>query len=410
MPWLPASLVPMAQSLRRFPRAVWILFLGTFINKFGTFVLPFLGLHVHRLGYSTSQAGCVLGAYGAGHLAASLAGGHFADTVGRRTTIVISMFTGAASLLVLSRASSFEGLVSLAFLAGLTAELYKPASSALLADLSEERDRVAVYAAYRLAINAGWSIGPAVAGLLAQQSYIWLFAGDAATAALFGVIALFLLPGKSPARKTAFVNTKEFKPGLLAALRVASRDLPFVRLLAATLAISLAFVQMPTTLGLQMAAAGRTEAVYGLILALNGLIVVLFELPIASWSARLAPRPIMAVGYGLIGAGTLAYAWAQSAWGFAFGMAVFTFGETLCMPVAMAYVARRAPPSLRGCYLGFYGLTWSVALTLGPWIGAAVFAWWPPALWIGCGLLGWLGAAIILWPVHLACQPQHSTT
>lgn len=430
--WLPAGLQPLAQSLGRFPKAVWIVFIGTFINKFGTFVLPFLGLHVNRLGYSTSQAGLVLGAYGAGHLAASVAGGHFADTIGRRTTIVISMFSGAAALVLLSQASSLGGLITLAFLAGLTAELYKPASSALLADLSEERDRVTIYAAYRLAINAGWSMGPAVAGILAQQSYFWLFIGDAATSALFGLIALFMLPGWQPQRSLARLwqplwfsrtgrsihapaNTssvlKERRgmhpqsvhpsvcgPGLAFAWRIAWRDESFIRLLAATLAISLAFVQMPTTLGMQMTSVGCSELVYGLVLALNGVIVVLLELPMSNWIARFPARPMMAIGYCLIGLGTLVYAWVQSAGGFALGMAVFTAGEILCMPVAMAYVAKQAPASLRGCYLGFYGLTWSIALTLGPWCGTIVFAWRPSALWIGCGLLAWLGAAIMVWP------------
>jgi MFS family permease len=391
-----AGLDPMAQSLGRFPAPVWILFLGTFINKFGTFVLPFLGLHVNRLGFSTSQAGLVLGAYGAGHLVASLAGGHFADTFGRRNTIVLSMFTGSCSMMLLSQASGLGWLILLAFLTGLTVELYKPASSALLTDLSEERDRVTIFAAYRLAINAGWSIGPAVAGMLAQQSYLWLFVGDASTSALFGLVALMFLPVIDSSLPNGTSVRRGGDPGLLAALQTAGRDRHFLRILAATFPVLLAFVQMPTTLGLQIKAAGGSDAAYGMVLALNGFTVVLLELPLSSWVARFPSPKAMAAGYALIGLGTSTYAWAHSTCGFALGMLIFTVGEILCMPLAMATVARLAPVELRGRYLGLYGLSWAVALTVGPWIGATVFAWYAPALWIGGGMLGLLAAVIIV--------------
>src|ERR1051326_7950257 len=92
------------QNLEALPRGAWILFLGTFINKFGAFVLPFLAIYMTRLGYSTAQAGLAIGAYGIGTLGACFLGGHLADRLGRRKTIVLSMFSGAVALLCLSQA------------------------------------------------------------------------------------------------------------------------------------------------------------------------------------------------------------------------------------------------------------------------------------------------------------------
>jgi len=83
------------ESLQALPRAAWILFFGTFLNKFGTFVLPFLAIYMTRLGYTTSQAGMAIAAYGIGSLGASLLGGYLADRLGRRKTIVLSMFSVA---------------------------------------------------------------------------------------------------------------------------------------------------------------------------------------------------------------------------------------------------------------------------------------------------------------------------
>jgi predicted MFS family arabinose efflux permease len=67
-------------QLSSFPRAVWILFLGTFLNKFGTFVIPFLAIYLTGQGFSPSQIGLAIGTYGFGGLLASLAGGQLAHT------------------------------------------------------------------------------------------------------------------------------------------------------------------------------------------------------------------------------------------------------------------------------------------------------------------------------------------
>src|SRR5262245_35177092 len=182
------------RTLRSFPRPVWILFFGTFLNKFVTFVMPVLTLYLTRRGVSRREAAITLGAYGAGHLVASLLGGYLADTMGRRKTIVLSMFSAAATMLLLSQAASFKALVGLTFLAGLAGELYRPDSSALLADVVPAGQRVAAFAGYRLALNAGFAFGPAAAGFLSKYSYLYLFVGDALTSALYGLVAWFALP------------------------------------------------------------------------------------------------------------------------------------------------------------------------------------------------------------------------
>src|ERR1041384_4190671 len=131
--------------LRALPRPVWILFLGTFLNKFGTFVVPFLTLYLTRQGYSLASAGMAIGAYGVGNLIASVLGGHLADTIGRRKTIVFSMFSAAVAMMLLSQARSLPAIIALTALAGLTGELYRPAASALLADLVQPDERVTAF-------------------------------------------------------------------------------------------------------------------------------------------------------------------------------------------------------------------------------------------------------------------------
>ena len=189
--------VSLRRTLRDLPRAAWILYLGTFVNRFGSFVLPFLVLYLIRRGYTVVQAGAVVGLYGVGSLLASVVGGYLADRVGRRTAIAISMFTSAAILVALSEAQQLAAIAVLTALAGLTAELYRPASSALLSDLVPVGRRVTAFALYRTAINAGFALGPAAAGFLADRSFLWLFWGDALTSAVFGVLAVVALPERA---------------------------------------------------------------------------------------------------------------------------------------------------------------------------------------------------------------------
>src|SRR5215469_3847017 len=189
-----ASRENLFSALRALPRAAWVLFAGTFLNKFGTFVMPFLTLYLTRRGYTVGEVGLAVGAYGAGNLAASILGGHLADYLGRRKTIVLSMFSGAAMMLLLSQAHQYLFILALTVLAGLTNEFYRPASSALLADLVPPERRITAFAGLRVAFNAGFAFGPATAGFIAAYGFFWLFAGDAATSALYGLVALFLLP------------------------------------------------------------------------------------------------------------------------------------------------------------------------------------------------------------------------
>src|SRR4029450_8601359 len=123
------------EGIRSLPAPVWILCAGTFVNRFGSFVAVFLVLYLRAKGYSIAEAGFIVSLYGAGHVAAAAVGGPVAGRLARRNAIAISMFSSAATLLALSQADEIAIIGALTVLAGLTGEMYRPASAALLADL-----------------------------------------------------------------------------------------------------------------------------------------------------------------------------------------------------------------------------------------------------------------------------------
>jgi MFS family permease len=375
-------------TLRGLPRPVWILFGGTFINRFGSFVMPFLAIYMTREGFTPIQAGLAVSAYGAGHIFASMLGGHMADRIGRRHTITLSMFGSCAAMLALSQVHTLPLLLLFAFIVGLVAEIYRPAATALLGDLVTPEQRVAAFAMYRFAINLGFAVGPATAGFLADRSFFYVFAGDAVTSLLYGVVAMLALPHGLRS------SGKEEKSG--EGMRVALRDRPFVYFLGATLCLTWIEFQLHSTLPLYIAHLGYSPKAYGLLLSINGVMIITFELVLTAWLQRYPPQPMIALGYALTGIGVAMTGLAHGIPMLALSVVVWTLGEMVYAPVTGAFVTGLAPERYRGRYMGIWHSTWSAGMLLGPFIGSLIYARSPAALWITCLLLGAVAAGLAL--------------
>jgi MFS family permease len=370
------------------PREVWILFGGTFINRFGTFVLPFLVLYLQDLGYSAPQGGIAVAMYGVGGIGAVSIGGLLADRVGRRNSVAISMFGSAASVLALSQAHTLGSILPLTALVGVFAELYRPASSALIADVVPPGQRVTAFALYRLAVNLGWAFGPALGGVMASRSFFILFAADAATSAVFGLVALVALPhGVRSAREDEQRGE---------ATRSVFADRGFLLFLGAIFCAAVIYMQSATTFALHVRAQGLSNEIYGVLLSLNGLIVVVFELPLSSFSQRHETARMVAVGSLLLGFGFFLVGFAHAVPALVVCVFIYTFGEIIESPPASTFVADRAPRHLRGRYQAAFGMMFGFAAVAGPIAGTAVFHVAPLAVWIGCGALGLAAAGLAL--------------
>ena len=376
------------ENLRTLTPPAWILLGGTFINRFGTFVIPFLVLYLTRRGYSITQAGLGIGAYGAGHVFASLLGGHLADRIGRRNTIVTSMFGSAAAMLALSQARSLPAILAVACLAGTMAEMYRPASHALLVDLVGTSHSVFAFGMYRFAVNLAFAAGPATAGFLADRSFLYLFVGDAATSIVYGLIALFALPhGLRSDMKGERVGE---------AMRIASKNAPFLFLLAATFLLTLVDFQLTSTFALHVKSVGLPPRVYGLLVSENGLLIIFFELWITMFVQRFPPQPVIALGYLLAGFGFALTGIARTIPALAATVVIWTFGEMFSSPMVVSFVAQIAPEQYRGRYMGLLTVAWSFGMLFGPPIGTLIFARNPAVLWAGCGVLGVTSASLLL--------------
>lgn len=393
----PSPRDPLLARLRALPRPVWVLAGGQFVNRFGAFVLFFLIIYLTRLGYTPGQAGLAAGAYGVGSFIAMFLGGAIADRVGRRATIVLSMGSSATIMVALSQARGLPTLTALAGLAGLAAEMYRPAASALLTDLTPRGERLTAFALYRTAMNAGVATGPAVAGLLADRSFLWIFLGDAATSLVFGAIALFALPGGPPA------PVRSPSPGgLVAALR---SDAELRRVLVGMFLAVFVLFQIATTFPLHVEAIGLTTAAYGVLLSLNGFLVATTEIAATSFTVRLRPRIAIGTGFLLIGLAFGGLGLTASLAGLATVVIVATVGEILAMPVAGALVADLAPDDLRGRYQGALGAAASLGIAAAPAVGGALYGWEPTLAFASFAAAGLAAAAVVAAPALRPPRP-----
>jgi MFS family permease len=176
------------------PRSIYILCAGTLINRAGTFLVSFLTFYLKKsLGFNAAFATWTMGVFGLGSIVAALVGGHLADRIGRRTVMVSSLLGASSILLFFGRLTSPAAIVVAVFFFALVSDMYRPAASAMIADLVEPSRRPTAFGLMYVTINLGMAISPVVGGLIAEHSYQWLFYGDALTSSAYAIILFFAI-------------------------------------------------------------------------------------------------------------------------------------------------------------------------------------------------------------------------
>lgn len=390
----------------RLPRMAWVLAGGSFVNCLGNFVVPFLVPYLIHRGYGAGLAAGAVSAYAAGKIAAGLAGGLLTDRIGARVTTAGSMAGSAVATLALAAVSGPALILATAGLTGLVSELYRPATSAILAAGVPGRQRVRAFGVYQLGVSAGTAAGTAIGGLVAEHSFLLLFAGDAGTSLAWAIGAWRVLPRTRTAAPPAPARPQPQAsgPGIL-------RDRQLARLLAVTVLSNLILFQAQTTLPLWVHRQGLPTASYGLLLALNSGLLMVLQLPATKLTARWRPQAVIAASSVVVGAGFGLLILARSSTLLAVAVIVWSLGELAQWPVAAAYTTSLAPPAMTGRYAGARSLCYGAALLLAPLAGTALYSLSPALLWGACTAAGVFAAGIIA-PRHrarpAAPHPVHS--
>ena len=150
-------------------RRMWLLAIVMLINRCGTMVLPYMTLYCRHIGYSTKQAGYVVGVYGLGSMTGAFLGGKISDRFGFYYTQFFALFCGGMLFILLGQMNSFDSICICTFFLSMVNESFRPANATAIAHYSSSQNRTQSFSLVRLAINLGWGIGGALGGFLASS-------------------------------------------------------------------------------------------------------------------------------------------------------------------------------------------------------------------------------------------------
>jgi predicted MFS family arabinose efflux permease len=381
------------------PKEVWYLCLAILVNRAGTMVLPFLTLYltVDRQ-WSGGTAGLALTIYGLAAIIVAPLAGRLSDRLGSLLILKLSLFLSGLILFVFPFVTSIYGILTITAIWAFANESFRPPSMALIGRLTGPEQRKMAFALSRLAVNLGMSIGPVIGGFLAMRSFRSLFYVDGTSAIIAGALIAFMpwrLQEAAPNEIETGSPTKQAP-----ALGYASvlRDRRFVYFLIAMLPVEMVFFQSLAAMPLFVVRDLQiSEAGFGMLLAINTVLIILTEVPLNSAMSHWSHRRTIALGALLVGVGFGGLALSSGAAAVAATVVVWTVGEMILLPASSAYVSEVAPPAQTGAYMGLYTMGFSLAFAIGPWLGVQVLERIGSAgVWLGtlgCGCL----TAFMIW-------------
>ncbi|MFT5998096.1 MAG: putative MFS family arabinose efflux permease [Neolewinella sp.] len=387
------------------PRRVWLLSLVMLVNRSGAMVVAFLSIYlIDQQGYAPIKAGYVMAAFGAGGVLGNYIGGLLNDRFGSWHIQFFSLIGAGILNILLGQVTEFWALCFFAFMISLVADAFRPANRAAISIYSTPERLTQSYGLQRMAVNLGFSIGPAVGGyLIYNYGFELMFWGDGLTFLVAAAVFYFALPPDETAKPLVARPTKQQlreqaidAPLPVPASPPAHTQLWLVAFVVANTAIIVCFFQLFSTFGVYLKSAGFDERALGWLFTLSGVLIVGTEMPMLYLvERRYRPIPTMLVGAALIIFAYLTLPWMVTINFFAILIMVLilTMGEILYMPFTNTYVAKHSPPARRGEYLGLLSSSYSLAFVLGPLIGFGVAEHYGygVATYVCCGLAigGW---------------------
>ncbi|MBW8740549.1 MAG: MFS transporter [Streptomyces turgidiscabies] len=387
----PATLKRAArESVSGLPREFWWLWTSTLVNRLGAFVATFMAIYLTLdRGYSASYAGLVVALHGLGGVVSSIGGGVMTDRLGRRPTLLIAQSSTAFSVALLGFVHDPVAIPAVAFLVGMASNASRPAVQAMIADIVRPEDRVRAFSLNYWAINLGFAVSATGAGFIAEVSYAAGFLVEAGMTLACAVVVFVKLPESRPAH-----TTKEERAEASVGLGTVLRDGRFMGVVGLCFLVALIFQQGALGLPIAMGAAGFTPADFGMVIAVNGVLIVALQIPVTRFIEHRDPRRLLALSSLLAGYGFGLTAFAGSVGVFVLTVCVWTLAEIVNAPTQTGLVVRLSPVHGRGRYQGMYTMSWSVAGLVAPLMSGFVIdhfgAEW---LWALCAVIGTVAGA-----------------
>ncbi|MGB1307954.1 MAG: MDR family MFS transporter [Oceanihabitans sp.] len=342
-------------------REVWWLALITLINRAGTMVIPFLSLYlIEDLQFTLKDVGWIMSAFGLGSVLGSWLGGKLTDKIGYYKVMLFSMAATGVMFLALQNIKSFSGLCIGIFILMTIADMFRPAMFVALSAYSKPENKTRSVTLIRLAINLGFSAGPAIGGLIITTlSYAGLFWVDGVTCILASIVLFLVLnPKSAKIQDNIVVNNPDS----------AYKDKGFFIFLIAMFLFGFVFLQYFSTMPIYYRESHLlTEMQIGLLLGANGFFIFLLEMPLIKWleNSKYSKSNLMLFGAVLTALSFLVLNITTWSGILIIGMFLMTVGEMIAFPFSNAFAMERAKKGNQGEYMALYSIAFSFAHIFG---------------------------------------------
>lgn len=326
----------------------------------------------------------------------SLLGGALADRLGRRPVMLLGASLQTVMFALFAMSSS-HWMDYIAFIGiGLGGAIYRPASSAMVADLVPARERRQLFATFVTANNIGAVLGPALGAIFFfhyRQELLW----TCALVLLLYFIAMYIvvhetLPHSAKSSPESSVPITRVFKDQLKGYGIIFRDKVFLVYILAGIFALIPIMQLDLYLAVYVInkvpaqplftwkddslLLSSTE-IFGWVLGLNGLLFVLFVLPVTKWFRHWKERNVFILSSLLSGVGTFALGLGTNIWFLFFITIIFTFGEIVRSPVTQSFISHYAPDHARGQYMAADSLQATIGRFLAP-MTVFLSSWVPP--------------------------------
>jgi len=385
-------------SFRGLSKEIWCLALVTFINRAGTMILPFLSKYLKEdLDFTYGEVGWVMVFFGVGSFIGSWIGGKLTDKIGFYKVMIWSLLITGFLFIGLQYVKTFWGFCISMLIIMSIADMFRPAMFVSLNTYSKLENRTRSLTLIRLAINLGFVVGPTVAGIIIISSgYPALFWIDGLTCIISIILFKYLIEEKKGDAKE-----KKKELDMLDVNATVFKDKPYWIFLGISFLMGMIFFQLFTTMPLyHKEQYNLTEFHTGLLFFLNGLLIVLFEMPMVHWIEKskieetkliLFSSILMAISFFVL----LFDAWAGI---LIISMLLITFGEMIGFPYTNAFAMKRAKSGNEGRYMALYSMSFSLAHIVSPKLGLDIVAKYGYNVnFVLIGIFGLLAILLSVW-------------
>ncbi len=332
----------------------------------------------------------------------SLFGGNLVDKIGRRriALIVPPAISLLFLLMFLDIYYKFNILLSIAafVLFQPIASLQSIVDNVIITDSTLESERINAFSVTRIGANIGFSLGPAIAGFALAYNY--------------AILAIIPMVAEMFGFTLYYKYVRYIEPPSQGTKKLTSFPRGDFRFLIISILISLAWFSVgPWAYVLPQFLSNVdmiSSSTVGLLIASNGVAVVLLQVPVNRALVRMNDLSRVALGLVIYAITFAIFGFVRNTLLLLGDIVVLTLGENIISPASNAIIGKIAPESKRGEYYGGFNLVNSFLGPFSPLAYEFLLAFFhnsPIILW---GIIGLIctSLAIVLFSFGIKLVPK----